>query len=315
MAFLASPWRLKKLGVLSMNRRNADYVQGCNRRYLYPLVDNKVQTKELAMRVGIPVPPQYGVLKYNYQLKKLPAILETHREFVIKPANGSGGSGIQVIIGRDGDRWIKSSGKTISQEVLERHVSNILSGLYSLGGQNDIAMIEYRISPSEYLAGYSYQGGPDIRIVLQHGYPVMAMLRLATHFSDGKANLHQGAIGVGIRISDGTAVKAVWRNRPVELHPDNGKSLSEIAIPGWRELLVMASRCYDATHLGYLGVDLVIDREKGPMLLEMNARPGLAIQIANNAGLRSRLEAVQQRSKAHAETAEERVAWSCGQFG
>lgn len=314
MGILASPWHLKRLGVLSMNRRNADYVQGCNKRYLYPLVDDKVQTKQLAMRAGIPVPPQYGVIAHNYQLKKLSSMLEPHDQFVIKPSKGSGGSGIQVITGRDGDYWVKGSGKVIAEEVLERHVSNILSGLYSLGGQNDIAMIEYRIVPNEHLGELSYQGVPDIRIVLFHGYPAMAMLRLATHFSDGKANLHQGAVGVGIRIPDGAAVKAVWRNQAVELHPDNGRPFSEIRIPDWRNLLVMAARCYDATRLGYLGVDLVVDRDKGPLLLEMNARPGLAIQIANNTGLRPRLEAIQKRSKTHAETAEQRVSWSCEQF-
>jgi len=43
------------------------------------------------------------------------------------------------------------------------------------------------------------------------------------------------------------------------------------------------------TGLGYLGVDIVLDKAYGPMLLELNARPGLAIQVANQAGLRQRL--------------------------
>ena len=44
--------------------------------------------------------------------------------------------------------------------------------------------------------------------------------------------------------------------------------------------------------MGYLGVDIVLDRKQGPMLLEANARPGLAIQIANGQGLIPRFEAV-----------------------
>jgi predicted ATP-grasp superfamily ATP-dependent carboligase len=43
------------------------------------------------------------------------------------------------------------------------------------------------------------------------------------------------------------------------------------------------------TGLGYLGVDIVLDRDKGPMLLELNARPGISIQNANRFGLRDRL--------------------------
>ena len=47
-----------------------------------------------------------------------------------------------------------------------------------------------------------------------------------------------------------------------------------------------------AVGLGYIGVDIVVDVNEGPMLLEANARPGLAIQIANGRGLLPRLEAI-----------------------
>jgi glutathione synthase/RimK-type ligase-like ATP-grasp enzyme len=65
-----------------------------------------------------------------------------------------------------------------------------------------------------------------------------------------------------------------------------------ISIPDWPELLELAARSADATGLGYIGADIVIDRRHGPLLLELNARPGLAIQIANNAGLAPRIRAV-----------------------
>jgi hypothetical protein len=41
----------------------------------------------------------------------------------------------------------------------------------------------------------------------------------------------------------------------------------------------------EAVGLGYLGVDIVVDAAAGPLLLEANARPGLAIQTANGLGL------------------------------
>jgi hypothetical protein len=57
-------------------------------------------------------------------------------------------------------------------------------------------------------------------------------------------------------------------------------------------MLELAARSYELTGLGYQGIDIVLDRDKGPLLLELNARPGLAIQIANQAGLGPRLNAI-----------------------
>ena len=62
--------------------------------------------------------------------------------------------------------------------------------------------------------------------------------------------------------------------------PSNGK---RIACVGAGPASLTVAR--DLAPLGYLGVDIVLDRELGPMMLELNARPGLAIQIANNQGL------------------------------
>ncbi len=48
--------RLRETGVLGINERNADYTLAWNKRHLYPLVDDKLRTKRLAQRAGIPVP-------------------------------------------------------------------------------------------------------------------------------------------------------------------------------------------------------------------------------------------------------------------
>ncbi len=274
--------------------RNLDFVLTYNPRHLFPQVDNKLKTKHLAEKAGIPVPKLYEVIQFQHQIQLLPKRLESYGQFVVKPSKGSGGKGILVVTGKQNGHYIKANGSQVCQKDFNRHVSNIVSGLYSLGGQIDSAMIEYYVNFSPIFKDISYQGVPDIRVLLFQGYPTMAMLRLPTRTSDGKANLHQGAIGVGIDIQKGTTLRGVYHNRPIENHPDTGKSFKDIPIPDWHGLLVLAARCYEITGLGYLGIDIVLDNDHGPMILELNARPGLAIQIANNTGLVPRLRMIEK---------------------
>ncbi len=284
--------KLRNAGILSLNARNREYIMRHNPRRRYPLVDDKLKTKRLAIEAGIAVPQLYATFETEHDLKKLGERLAPYSEFVIKPAHGSGGSGVLVIDGRRKDLVVKPDGRGLSLEEVEFHVSNILSGIYSLGGVRDDAMVEYRVRVDPIFDPVSYQGVPDIRLLVYRGVPTMAMVRLPTRQSDGKANLHQGAVGVGIEIATGLTVHGVWQNRIVAEHPDFGVALSHIEIPNWPRLLELGARCYELTNLGYLGVDIVIDRTHGPLLLELNARPGLAIQIANRRGLRGRLEAI-----------------------
>jgi alpha-L-glutamate ligase-like protein len=292
-----SPKRLREMGVLGMNRRNVDYISRCNPRHLYPLVDNKLLTKRAALEHGMSVPELYGELHYQYEIDQRLADLVDKPSFVIKPAQGSGGKGILVISRREGDRFVKSSGVDLGFSEIKRHVSNILSGLYSLGGKPDVAMFEALLDFDEYLTDYSYEGVPDIRVIVYHGVPVMAMLRCSTHASDGKANLHQGAVGVGIDITTGGSRFAVQAGRQVRVHPDTGAVFEHLTIPQWETILSLAAGCYEMTGLGYFGADLVLDRVRGPVILELNARPGLAIQVANRQGLWHRLESVDRCRK------------------
>jgi alpha-L-glutamate ligase-like protein len=284
-----SPAKLRALGILGMNRRNIGFIGKYNPRRNFRLVDDKLLTKQAALDNDIPVPELYGTVERQQQVRGIIATLEQYQGFVIKPSQGSGGKGILVIIGRHGDRYIKSTGVEIGASEIRRHVSNILAGLHSLGGRNDRAMIEALISFDPALEGYSYEGVPDIRVVAFKGVPVMAMMRCATHSSDGKANLHQGAVGVGIDIASGNSVRAVQYGQLVTTHPDTGACFESLCIPHWEQILDLAASCVEMTGLGYLGVDIVLDKAFGPMLLELNARPGLAIQVANQSGLRQRL--------------------------
>lgn len=289
MIKLISPAKLAEQGILGMNRRNISFIGKYNPRRNYRLVDDKLLTKKAALEQGIPVPELYGIVERQQQIAGLADLLKDYDGFAIKPSQGSGGKGIMVIIGRRGNNYIKSSGAEISVEEIGRHVSNTLAGLHSLGGRNDRAMIEALISFDPCLEGYSYEGIPDIRVVAFKGVPVMAMMRCATHSSDGKANLHQGAVGVGLDIATGKSVGAVQHGELVSVHPDTGADFSSLQIAHWDRILDLAASCVEMTGLGYLGVDIVLDRNYGPMLLELNARPGLAIQVANQAGLRHRL--------------------------
>ena len=282
--------KLKQAGVVGINRRNADYILRYNQRALYPLVDDKLHTKRLAIAAGIAVPDLYGVIEIEHDIASLPEIVRGHQDFVIKPAHGSGGNGIAVIVGRINDRYQYNNGNLLTEEELEYHISNILSGMYSLGGQPDQALIEYRVKFDPIFEPISYRGVPDIRTIVFRGIPVASMVRLPTRMSDGKANLHQGAVGAGIDLTTGCTTRAVWQNRPVEHHPDTGASISGFQIPHWNKLLTLAAQCYELVGLGYLGVDVVLDQKLGPLVLELNARPGLSIQIANGQGIQKRLE-------------------------
>ncbi|MBZ2167551.1 alpha-L-glutamate ligase-like protein [Marinobacter sp. F4216] len=294
-----SPGRLNRLGMLNMNRRNVDYIARYNERSAYPLVDNKLKTKLAVAEYGVKTPKLLQVVQQQHEISHFREMAEDLGGFAIKPAKGSGGKGITVITGRDQDNYVKASGARIGSTELQRHLTNILAGLYSLAGTPDVAIVESLVESSPALAKYSYQGVPDIRIVVFRGYPVMAMLRLATKASDGKANLHQGAIGVGLDIGTGRSLNAVQFNRPVTLHPDTGLAIENIRIEAWDQMLEMASRCYEATGLGYMGVDLVVDANEGPLLLELNARPGLAIQMANGRGLLPRLRTIEDLKRPH----------------
>ncbi len=301
---------LRDAGILGLNRRNAEYIMRYNRRSAYPLVDDKVLTKRLAEEYSIPTPLLYHVIEYHGDMAGLKDALAGQRNFVVKPARGAGGSGIVLIHERTETGFIKQNGEAISWTDLTYHISDILSGIHSLGGLEDRAFIEALIHPDPVFDTVNYNGVPDIRIIAYRGVPVMGMLRLPTRASDGKANLHRGAVGVGIDICKGTTLTGVHGSGIVTHHPDTGHPLTGIPVPHWDTMLAIAARASNMTRLGYLGVDLVIDREKGPMLLEMNARPGLQIQIANRMGLRRRLELIEQATEDIFETVETRVSWA-----
>ena len=303
--------RLKRKGILSINRRNSDYVLRYNPRKLYPLVDDKLQTKKLALQAGIAVPTLYALIETEKQISMLDEILAPYSDFVIKPAHGAGGDGIIVITGRVFGRYRQINGKILSTQELAYHLSCLLSGAYSLGGHSDYAIIERRVIVDPVFSEISHEGVPDIRVITLLGYPAMAMVRLPTRLSGGKANLHQGAIGVGVDLATGLTVGGVFHNDAIDYHPDTLNPTVDVAVPYWDTILTIAASCYELTGLGYLGVDIVLDKEYGPLMLELNARPGLNIQIANRQGALTRYHAIEARAALHSKASvAERVLFS-----
>jgi alpha-L-glutamate ligase-like protein len=277
-----------------MNARNAGPVLGHNPRALFPLVDDKLRFAELCARIGVPTPALFAVFERTGELRHLAETLAASPDCVIKPARGSSGRGVVLLTGPAEGGWRRHNGSVATLEELLRHVADILSGLYSLGGRPDRAIVQQRLRTHPALERISYRGAPDVRVLVYRGEVALGMLRLPTQESAGRANLHQGGIGVGVDVETGTTTRAVWRGRSIDRHPDTGEPLGGFAVPHWSATLTMARTVARATGLGYVGVD-VVPELTGPIVLEANARPGLAIQTANGIGLGKVLAGIDRR--------------------
>jgi len=308
-------WRaLRNAGVLGLNQRNASYVLPKNPRRSYPRVDDKLITKDLAQAAGLPTPPLLGVVSHHFELRALPEILAGMSDFVLKPGRGSQGNGIIVVTDKKGTLYQRSSGALVTFEQLRQHVSNTISGVFSLRGDWDHCLVESRVILHPAFSAITRFGIPDIRVITYRGVPTIAMCRLPTSLSDGRANLHQGAIGVGIDICTGQAIHAVLHNRKVDRHVDTDAALLGFAVPSWDDVLSLAARASEISGLGYVGVDIVIDKHQGPLLLELNARPGLAIQVANNEGLLHRLNRIDSLAEQDLLESADRCTIACELF-
>jgi len=281
--------------VLGMNSRNLEYIRPFNLRRAKRLADDKIFSKKILKKADIPVPMLLAKISSREELESFDwnSLPES---FALKPNRGFGGEGIVVVYGKSKkktDAWIKADRSYVTIDDLKTHIQNVLDGSYSLSGTPDIAFFEERLTLLKLFKPYAFRGIPDIRVIVFNKVPVMAMLRLPTKESHGKANLQQGAIGVGIDMATGITTSAIsGKNNFIEKLPESRLTLSGIKIPYWKDILVLAARAQEVSGLGFLGADIAIDKEHGPVILELNARPGLSIQLANMAGLKRRLERV-----------------------
>lgn len=279
-----------------MNARNLQFIRPNNLRRAKRLADDKLLSKKILKHADLPVPNLIAKIRSADELEKFDwsALPDS---WVLKPNRGFGGEGILVVYGKKKtteNTWIKADGSLITIDDIKTHISNILDGSYSLSGVPDIAFFEERLKLLKLFKPYSFKGIPDIRIIVYNKVPMMAMLRLPTKESGGKANLQQGGVGVGIDMASGVTTTAVFRkNTIIEYLPGTRLVLSGIRIPYWKTILSLAVRAQEVSGLGFLGADIAIDRDRGPVFLELNARPGLSIQIANLDGLLGRLQRVE----------------------
>ncbi|QQS39369.1 ATP-dependent zinc protease [Candidatus Woesebacteria bacterium] len=285
---------IKRSSILGLNARTTLFSYPYNSLRGKSIATSKLKTKRILGKAGIPVPERYAIFSQphkiiNYDWSKLP------HSFALKPNKGLGGEGIIIAKKRTSDKtgWITTDKKRVTQEDLKLHVLDILEGAYSIQNVPDWAYIEEFVGRHKAFRKYAFRGTPDIRVIVFNKVPVMAMLRLPTKESGGRANLHQGAIAVGVDIATGITTKAYWKGHFIKYKPGTKRKLHGIKIPKWDQILKIAVMCQDVAGLGYMGADLVLHPKKGPMVLELNYQPGLQIQLANTAGLKKRLEKVE----------------------
>ncbi len=185
-----------------------------------------------------------------------------------------------------------SSKQLITSDDLKMQTLDILEGAFSMGNEPDVAFVQEYVGRHTAFRKLAFRGTPDIRVIVFNKIPVMAMLRLPTKESGGRANLHQGAMGLGIDIATGITTKAIQHNQEIIYKPNTNRKLRGIRIPYWQKILETAVTGQIASGLGYAGVDIVLHPEKGPQIIELNAQPGLSIQLANMEGLKRRLDRV-----------------------
>lgn len=293
---------MKTSHILGLNARSQKFTFKENSKDGKRIAMSKIRTARALKHLTIPTPRIYkkffkpqDIMNFNWD--KLPA------SFALKPSKGLGGGGIIVVkkCAKDRSYWITTQKEKVTADDLKLHVLDILEGAFSIGNVPDSAFIQEYVGRHKAFQKYAYRGTPDIRIIVFNKVPVMAMLRLPTKESGGRANLHQGAIGVGIDMATGITTKAVWHGKLIKEKPDSALKLAGLQIPEWDKILETAARTSQIEGLGYMGVDIVLHPEKGPMVLEVNSQPGLQIQLANQSGLKKRLERVEDLEVANYE--------------
>ena len=277
-------------GILTMNRRNRDYVDRYNPKGLLATLD-KARVKALLVPQGIPMPETYLVVRGRKDLPQAAALLGGLERFAVKPASAYGGEGILLVKGRVPGGF-RVNGHVESPDQVLHHIQRIVDGDFN-DGMGDSAILEEHLEQDPTLNPLAPEGVLDVRVLTLLGHPVMAMARLPTKASKGRANLHTGAVGAGVDLVTGRLTSAVWNGVQVDVHPDTGVSLRGFQVPRWREVLETACAAQEASGLGFAGVDIVLDARHGPVVLEVNRRPGLEIQNANRQGLLPRLRAVE----------------------
>jgi alpha-L-glutamate ligase-like protein len=277
--------------ILGLNERNIEYIRRYNTHSAKLIADNKILTKRVMKKAAVPTTKIIKIVRSideleNFDFTSLP------KSFVVKPVNGVEGGGILVVYNTDkkGD-FVTAQGRAFTHDMLITYMQDIMEGKYSHSYMPDHVLFEERVRPHNKFRPYTYKGTPDIRVIVFRRVPIMAMVRWPTLESEGKANFAQGAVGSGIDLATGITTHSIKGSKkgqftPIEFVPNSRERYSGFKIPYWDKILTYAIQASVASKIGFCAVDFLIDRDLGPLVVEMNARPGLSIQLANNDGMK-----------------------------
>lgn len=278
--------------VMGINKRNIELVKPQSDRELMALVDDKIKTKDILKSAKISFAEIYEVCTSFFEIDKFIKLMSKEKTFVLKPSRGYGGNGIEIIKNVENDKWYLSGDRVWNELEQNDYVREILYGVYSMGDFSDVAFTEELIYAHNDISIFAEDGLPDIRVIVHNGKAIAAMIRVPTKESQGKANLHAGGFAVAVDIKNGNLLDGWFKEKKITIHPESGIVLSEYKIPYWNEIISISNNLNNFFPLKYMGVDFTVDRNKGPLILELNARPGLEIQNVLGKGMLPLLDGI-----------------------
>lgn len=281
-------------GILGVNKRFLKYIKPLNPQKDIKLADSKLKTKNLLKNLDIPYPKLIDVIKNRKQLKNYDFSKLYWQDFVIKPNKWSKGKWIMICSVKklNDEFFIKVWNKLLSQDEFKKYLIDILDWKYSLTLWNDIILIEEKIEPSDEFKIFCEYWLADIRLIVMNLVPVMAMLRYPTLKSWWKANIAAWWIWFWIDIWTWKIV-SMYKDRIIytKNFPKEYQQFYNKTIPYWDDILLYSSQIQYFTNIWYLWLDWVISK-KWPMLLEINARAWMEIQLVNWEWLEKRLRKI-----------------------
>jgi hypothetical protein len=283
------------------------YNQACAlHRELSPREDRAISAKFLSERYlrwfDIPMPQTYGLFDPRFGRTADGKSLRNFQEFrefveglavdkfVLKPAASAKGSGITVILGREGSIFISADGERYSPE---RLFEKCLEGWKLTYSHTPYGLIiqEY-IRQHEVLHKINPHSLNTLRVItFINDRGEVEVLATQVKFGVGSImadNVARG--GFGTRINENGILGGAYPEKgdsyqPLEKHPTSGLQIAGVKLPFFAEGVALARRAQlHIPQLRTLGWDIAITH-KGPVVIETNVFWGHTIQIAIRRGL------------------------------
>lgn len=213
---------------------------------------------------------------HEHGIEKLKEFVEKHHEFIVKPVDGLGGSGVR-----------KAS--------IDEYAS--IDELYNKIETNRTFLEEIVVQNEEW-GKICPKSVNTIRAMTRIMNGKAELFYAAARIGNGKVimdNFHQGGVGVSIDMEKGTLVgNAVSKDlEEMEVHGATGIKFDGYKIPYWDEIKKMVCEAAEINkEVRVVGWDVAIAKD-GPLLIEANRRPGFdLVQVLLNHGAKYMLEEV-----------------------